>query len=153
MRQFIRHPTDIPISLVKSAQSQQKDSALDSAGEDEQAKLLNISQGGLACTTARPFAVGEHIRASIRIRDQSYAVFVQVMWCHYDDLGYEVGLRFLNAEDAFTTRMVEQICHIEHYKREVYITEGRVLTAEQAAAEWITQFAKSFPDTTESDHD
>jgi hypothetical protein len=36
--------------------------------------------------------------------------------------------------------MVEQICFIEHYKNEVLETEGRALTSEQAAAEWIEKY-------------
>jgi hypothetical protein len=42
--------------------------------------------------------------------------------------------------------MVEQVCHIETYRRTVAGTEGRELSAEQAALEWIAKFAASFPD-------
>ena len=41
--------------------------------------------------------------------------------------------------------MVEQICHIEHYKSEVLAREGRHLDGEQAAREWIQKFAHGFP--------
>jgi hypothetical protein len=41
--------------------------------------------------------------------------------------------------------MVEQVCHIENYKKEVYQTEGRLLTAEEAAVEWIHKYASQFP--------
>jgi hypothetical protein len=41
--------------------------------------------------------------------------------------------------------MVEQICHIEHYKREVAEREGRELSGQQAAKEWIAKYAASFP--------
>jgi hypothetical protein len=43
-------------------------------------------------------------------------------------------------------RMVEQVCHIENYKKVVYQAEGRLLTAEEAAMEWISKYASQFPD-------
>jgi hypothetical protein len=41
--------------------------------------------------------------------------------------------------------MVEQVCHIEHYKNEVKRREGREISGEQAANEWIAKFAGNFP--------
>jgi hypothetical protein len=42
--------------------------------------------------------------------------------------------------------MVEQVCSIERYRREVEAGEGRVLTAPEAAAEWIARYAGRFPE-------
>jgi hypothetical protein len=140
MRQFIRHPTDIPIRLEKSENAEGK------LPKEVDTNIRNISHGGLACITSRPFAVGESVKASISLGKSVFNICTEVMWCHYDDLGYEVGLRFLNSEDAFAFRMVEQVCHIEHYKREVLINEGRLLTGEKAAEEWISRFANGFPE-------
>jgi hypothetical protein len=41
--------------------------------------------------------------------------------------------------------MVEQVCHIEQYKADVLKKEGRELTGEEAAKEWILKYAKDFP--------
>jgi hypothetical protein len=41
--------------------------------------------------------------------------------------------------------MIEQICHIESYRRDVAQQEGRQLTTEEAAVEWISRYASSFP--------
>jgi len=41
-------------------------------------------------------------------------------------------------------RMIEQACHIEHY-RKVWSEKGRQLSAEEAAKEWIEQYAAAFP--------
>ncbi len=43
-------------------------------------------------------------------------------------------------------RMVEQVCHIERYRADVLEREGRALTGEQAAEEWIKRYAEDFPD-------
>ena len=68
-----------------------------------------------------------------------------VVWCHDQGRQCEVGLRFLNEADAYAARMVEQICHIEHYKANVRRKEGRLISGEQAAKEWIEKFAENFP--------
>ncbi|MBL8423886.1 MAG: hypothetical protein JNK06_10380 [Candidatus Accumulibacter phosphatis] len=41
--------------------------------------------------------------------------------------------------------MVEQVCQIEHYRREVRRRERRELDAEAAAQEWIARYADQFP--------
>ena len=59
--------------------------------------------------------------------------------------GYEVGVMFMNSDSDFKVRMVEQVCHIEHYRKEVLETEGRMINGEEAALEWIKKHAKDFP--------
>jgi hypothetical protein len=39
--------------------------------------------------------------------------------------------------------MVEQVCHIEHYRKEVMVCEGRQLTSEDAAKEWVAKYASN----------
>jgi hypothetical protein len=46
---------------------------------------------------------------------------------------------------------VEQICHIEQYKADVLLSEGRRLNGEQAALEWIEKFARDFPQLRDDD--
>jgi len=62
---------------------------------------------------------------------------------------FEIGIQFLDENDSFRVRMVEQICHIEQYKQEVFDKDGRQLSGEQAAVEWIQKYATDFPGATE----
>ena len=43
--------------------------------------------------------------------------------------------------------MVAQFCQIEDYRRDMAETEGRLLSSEEAAKEWIVQYAEDFADT------
>ena len=71
----------------------------------------------------------------------------KVVWCHAQgEGGFELGVTFLDAEDAFLARMVEQVCHIEEYRAAVRRREGREMTSEEAASEWIGKYAAHFPD-------
>jgi uncharacterized Zn finger protein len=67
-----------------------------------------------------------------------------VAWCHREAEGFVIGVVFTESSDIFRVRMIEQICHIEHYKAKVLATEGRRLDGEQAAREWIHKFADGF---------
>jgi hypothetical protein len=134
-RRFIRHPTDIPVrwSLGEIAPP---------GGEH----LRNISEGGLAFESHHDIPVGASIDIHIPVVRPDVSVIGEVVWCRPIDGGrFEVGVRFTDAGQHFKMRMVEQVCHIEHYKKEAFANEGRTLTSEQAAMEWIKRFAKDFP--------
>ena len=68
-----------------------------------------------------------------------------VVWCSKRNNLYVVGVKFMDSQTAFRVRMVEQICYIEGYRKKVFEAEGRQLSYEEAAIEWITKYAKSFP--------
>ncbi|WP_320826859.1 PilZ domain-containing protein [Reinekea sp.] len=134
MRHFIRHPTDIPINCV-----------LQNHYYCIRNAMLDVSAGGLSFTTDHFITPGETVHINIYVQDPSFSAECDVKWCRRVAAHYHVGLKFRDSAEAFCFRMVEQVCHIEHYKRQVYSEEGRQLTGEQAAYEWIAQFASDFP--------
>ncbi len=134
MRSFIRHPSDIPIECQ-----------VDQAGSRHARQLRNVSHGGLAFIARTPLEVGVKIKVRIPGIEPSFEVTGLVVWCRKKEDAYVVGVQFLDRGDCYRARMVEQVCHIEHYKTEVREKEGRQLSGEQAAEEWILKFAKDFP--------
>ena len=50
-----------------------------------------------------------------------------------------------DTEDVFRARMVAQVCYIEDYRRSIARAEGRELSSEEAAGEWIAKYASKFP--------
>lgn len=135
MRNYIRHPSDIPIDFQPEE--------LTEAHSDH---LKNISQGGLAFQSSTSLAPGSIIRVKIPLVTPVFQAVGRVMWCHASGDQFEIGIEFLDHDDVFHARMVEQLCHIEHYRQQILEQEGRQLTSEQAAAEWIQRFAPDFPD-------
>ena len=133
-RRFIRHPTDIPIEVeladVVSSRSEY---------------LKDISEGGLCFKSAFPLEKGTLINIRIPLVHPVFEATGCVAWCRHAYDHYDVGVEFTESRAVFRVRMVEQVCHIEHYKREVLEREGRTLTSDQAAMEWIDKFAKDFP--------
>ena len=135
MRRYIRHPSDIPIEF-SVADMPQRD-------KDE---LINISYGGLSFQSHIRLDRGMVMNIRIPLVQPPLEARVQVKWCRRNGEIFDIGVSFIDLEEAYRTRMVEQICHIEHYKREVLEKEGRELSGEQAAMEWISRFAETFPE-------
>ena len=136
MRQFIRHPTAIPIEVGNAPHL---------AGAAPQ--VVNVSHGGLAFQSDVELAPGLIVEVRIPSMFPMFTTLGRVVWCKSCEPSYQLGVAFLDQDDAFRTRMVEQICHIENYRNDVSVAEGRQLSVEEAAAEWIDRFAAQFPDT------
>lgn len=134
MRKYIRHPADIPIEISSKATMNQSTD-----------NLVNVSLGGLSFISGEEQAIGSHISLRIPLVEPPFETTAEVVWCQPVDGQFEIGVKLLDQDDAFRARMVEQVCHIEHYKREVLSKEGRDLDGQQAAREWIQKYAKSFP--------
>lgn len=131
MRRYIRHPSDIPIRFGTEG------SAVRS--------LRDVGYGGLCFVSPQGLAPGQVLRLSIDKVVPPFHTRGRVSWCQPEADHYLVGVEFLDQEAAYRARMVEQVCHIEHYRREVWRREGRRLSAEQAAGEWIDRHAADFP--------
>ncbi len=135
MRSYIRHPSDIPIQVDNT-----------STEVTNHAQMLNnISHGGLSFTSVSPVQVGLTIKLKIDTVTPVFEAQGLVTHCSLEDGHYVIGIEFIRKDDLFVARMVEQVCHIEHYKREMALREGRQLSGEQAAREWIEKYAANFP--------
>jgi hypothetical protein len=135
MRQSIRYQVDIPIELILRN---------DPGGHRERVK--DVSIGGLCVTMGLCPTLGSQMLVRIPYLDPPFETRVEVVWCLEKGGYFDVGLRLLNPDEAFQVRMVEQLCHIEHYRKEVLESEDRRLTSQEAAAEWISKYSSSFPD-------
>jgi hypothetical protein len=134
-RRFIRHTADVPIEVRAVAGS----SAVVQQG-------TNISEGGLAFVSDACLDEEGTIEVRIPEVDPPFEANARVVWCRPEDDGrYLVGVQFLDAKDEFKARMVEQVCTIEKYRKDVHEQEGREISSQEAAAEWISKYAGKFP--------
>ena len=136
MRQFIRHPLDVPIEI-----------RTDQRATGAAFQTQDISLGGLAVHSDEPAEPGALIEVRIAYVDPVFEAKARVAWCRprRGGSGFELGVSFLDAEDVFRARMVAQICYIEDYRRSIARAEGRELSSEEAAGEWIAKYASRFP--------
>ncbi|HEU0054826.1 MAG TPA: PilZ domain-containing protein, partial [Longimicrobium sp.] len=115
-------------------------------GAEEARESVNVSKGGLSFATDHEVRPGDVIRVRIDEVDPPFEANARVAWAKPEGGCWCVGVQFLDASDAFRARMVEQVCSIERYRQEVEEAEGRRLTSQEAAAEWIARYAGRFPD-------
>ena len=134
MRLYIRHPTDVPI-----------DFQLGGRASTSREVLTNYSEGGLCFLADALIEPGTEIHIAIPITPPQFHATGVVVWCRKEENCYLVGVKFTEEETAYAVRMVEQLCYIEHYKQTVKTKEGRALSGEEAALEWIEKFAGEFP--------
>lgn len=143
-REFIRHPSEIPLEYCITE-------APTMCNIDV---VSNVSQGGLSFHSREYIEPEKWLHLYIPLSEDYFETDAQVKWCeklstqssNCDD--YHVGVSFSDKDKAFSARMVEQVCHIEEYKKQILQTEGRKLSSDQAAAEWISQYADTFPPLT-----
>lgn len=133
-RQFIRHPTEIPVEIRPAD------------GSGHQHRVRNLSLGGLSFHANDQLTIGSVVNLRITSVEPAFESEARVVWCRPVDHGFDLGVAFLDRDDAYRARMVEQVCHIESYRRALIAREGRTLTPEAAAREWIARFAETFPD-------
>ncbi|HEX2203603.1 MAG TPA: PilZ domain-containing protein [Longimicrobium sp.] len=132
-RAFIRHTVGVPLEVR----------AVDEhAPHTEQS--VNVSEGGLSFVSDQDLALGSIIDVRIEV-DPPFEAQARVVWKSPEGDRFCIGVEFLDAGDAFRARMVEQVCAIERYRQEVEASEGRTLTSQEAAAEWIGRYAGRFP--------
>lgn len=137
-RRFIRHPVAIPLLC-------QREGHEDLTGLN----LRDMSYGGLAFSSDAELAPGDCVQ--IRFPDLRHpgGVRGEIVWSGPATEGrnrrHVYGMRFQDEGEHFHGRLIEQICHIESYRRAQEHQHGRKLTPAQAAEEWIARQAGRFP--------
>jgi hypothetical protein len=134
-REFPRHPADVPIEV----------GPVDGACLELEAGI-DVGHGGLAFLSASRFEPESTIRLRIPCVTPMFEAVARVAWCHAEGDGFHVGVQFLEARDAFRSRMVQQVCHIQKHcsERQRSGTGGPNRT--ESALEWIQEHAAHYPD-------
>lgn len=133
MRVYRRHPSEFPVELR----------APDEATPRLE-RLHDLSVGGLCCRSSSSLSPGDRVRIRIRIGLPGFEADGRVAWCRPHEDGYRVGVEFVSEEEALRARLVEQVLHMERYHRQL-LAEGRKVSREEAALEWVAKYAAQFP--------
>ena len=134
-RMFLRHPADVPIRV----------GAKDAFGLVENTgNTKNVSGGGLCFMSDTVFPTGTLVHVQIPVVKPPFELDGKVAWCCRESDHFDVGMEFADKEQVFRARMIEQICQIEHYRREQEQLRGQPLDSESMAHEWISRHAAEF---------
>ena len=135
IRRHVRHVTGIPVEVKIEYRHSYR-----AAGD----RIGNVSVGGLCFVANDRLDIHEAIEVRFPVLDESTRIEGKVVWCNKTERGYEVGLEFNDPEEVERLKMIEQICQIEDFRRNVEQQDGRKLDSEQAAREWISKYAGDF---------
>ena len=131
IRNYIRHPSSIPIRLESQG----------GLCDDE---AMDLSAGGVSLTLKEALCIGELVQITIDVCNPPFTAQGIVRWCHEENGLFSVGVSFQNEMAAYAVRMIEQICHIENYRQDQFAKTGELMNSEQAAQEWIMSKAAAF---------
>ncbi|WP_191601374.1 energy transducer TonB [Marinomonas algicola] len=131
--EFVDHPQDIPLQIKEVNDRTFPETSFDRVGF-----------AGITCLSTRAYEMGQSVQITLKEIDPNFCVTGRVAWCDNHQASFKIAIEFPEKEDCFCVRMVEQLSQIEHYRRQAK-TQGRRLNYNEAAAEWISKFAASFP--------
>jgi hypothetical protein len=127
-RVFARHPSCIPVEIC-----------LESVVPHRSAELKDVSFGGMSFHTQVRLATGTIVRLRIPSVDPSFETKAMVIWSRESPGGgFGTGVQFTGLGEPYRIRMVERICYIEQYRKDVLEREGRKLNGFEAAYEWTS---------------
>lgn len=137
MRKTVRYTTYIPVDVEI---------------EETGAFLLNVSIANLSCgglgfRSPHPIFTGTSLKLTFGENWPDYIIRGEVTWCRARGGQYEVGVNFEHSSEAFKARMLAQFGQIERYRVNVQHNEGRELSQDEAAREWIDLYAEVFAQT------
>jgi len=104
-------------------------------------RLDNISDGGLAFYSHLPYELGILVQIAfplLGIPDRIEGHVVRTEGVDAASGRRLVAVRFRNATEYAHT--VEKLCHIESYRRMQEYLQGRELSGEEAAQEWVREY-------------
>jgi hypothetical protein len=133
-REYIRHPSQVPLEVLPHR-----------AREQLNLQLNNVSLGGLSFTSPVEFHTNTIVRIKIPTVKPVFKVNGLVQWCKKTQGHFEMGVQFLDEDDAFKVRMVEQVCHISEYRKHSQRQTGKCISWNKASLEWIEKNGGSFP--------
>jgi hypothetical protein len=134
MRKTQRHNAHIPVEIERE----------DGGELLSHASIASISAGGLMFRASGPVAEGIALKLTLADSWPCYVTRGECVWCRSVGDLYEVGVEFHHPNESFKARMLAQFGQIEDYRQRVELNEGRQLSRDEAAQEWIGLYAELF---------
>lgn len=108
--------------------------------------IKNFSVSGLRCVSPRKLPRGTLVEIDVAMaHPPSYFGEGVVVWCNEVDEHYELGIHFPNRMEVLAERIAIQLRQIENYRSLVRDVDNRLLSIEEAAHEWIREYAQRYP--------
>jgi hypothetical protein len=135
IRRHVRRVTGIPIEVTLD---------FNHSYHAENETISDVSQGGLCFIAGDRLEINESLQVRFPALKRIHGLNGKVVWCNKIAEGYAVGLEFDDPGEVERLKMIDQICQIESFRQGLEKSEGRKLSGEQAAREWVSRYAGEF---------
>jgi Tfp pilus assembly protein PilZ len=102
-RQYMRHPAEIPVEYKISGDDGEKTDI-----------TRNISFGGLCFQTHTYIEPGTMLVVKFPSINPKVDVKAKIVWCSRKKGYTEIGAQFLDENDAYRARIIEEICDLKN---------------------------------------
>jgi c-di-GMP-binding flagellar brake protein YcgR len=134
-RRYVRHPIRVPVDVRPRGDT-----------PDFVSRVADLSEGGLAFVSPQAMATDAVLDISLPVGDQRFTVAATVVRCltAEGEDSYRIGVAFLHPAMAFRMKIAEQILRIHELQRSLCVELGREVSIEEAATQWVENYAKEF---------
>jgi len=106
---------------------------------------MDISEGGLCFLSDQEISPGTLVHLTLAIDDHYHQFDARIVYSFKEAIGqFRTGLYFHNPSDAFKAKLAQQILKIKQYRKERSRDLGYEVSEEQAAIDWVQQYAAEF---------
>ncbi len=112
-RKYIRHPAKISLEYRIFGEQEIKTET-----------TKDISFGGICFRGQDYIEPGTTLKLKFPSVHTNYEVAGQVVWCSQKKDHVEMGLQFLDENEAYRARLIEEICHLKSVQEERYGVSG-----------------------------
>ena len=139
-RKYIRHPLCMPLAYKVAGAAGKKEK------EEEKARTVNVSLGGLLFSSKNAVKEGVRIVVNLPFEDKVFNVKARVVRCtkNAETKLYDIAVSFLRVQEAFKVKMIEQIYLIAEFRDLLSLQSGKQVTLEEASRKWIKRYSARF---------
>jgi len=108
-RKFVRHPAEIPIEYE-----------VEGKPSNSTQYTKNISFGGLCFQSDSPLENETIITLRFSSLNPDYKIRCRIAWSAPNQDKYDVGVEFLDNNDARLAKIIEEIIYIKNFQKQVF---------------------------------
>ncbi len=139
-RRFIRHPVCFPLAYSIVSEGAKSNII------GERTSTVDVGIGGLLFPAKKPVKSGVKILIRMPFQDKVFNVMAKVVHCEKsrESKFYNLGVSFCGINDAFKTKLIEQLYLISEFRDLWSLQLGKEISLEDASREWIKRYSERF---------
>ena len=143
-RSVVRHAIELPIRYRVLSERRQMSGTRSQLTNPQKTK--NISDSGLLFLATEYFKVGTLLELSLPVKEKVLTIEGCVVHASQDSESglFRTGIHFPKIDSVFKVKLAEQVYQIDQFRKSLSRQEGRLVSEEEAAHQWIEEHSSDF---------